>query len=431
MTVPRFIRRAPRGFLALLVGPAIATTLATACSRRDAATVKEGAPAEAPTAADAKAADAKTSDGKGDAKGDATAPDAKTADAGDAGASDAGGDEAGPSHAVVAAQTAVARAMPFAEHVPALGTVVARPGHVAALSAPGPARVARVLVVPGQRVAAGTVLVTLDAAPFAAAEQSASAGLVNAERARDRAARLVGEGISPRRDLDQATADLAVAQASAATARRTRALATLRSPIGGVVTRLAAVLGAAVDASAPLVEVADPSAVDVILTVTPSAAARVRPGAAVELRAGQGDATEPLGTGRVADVAATVDTTSRGVSVRVLPSGASRALRIGETVNGDIVVGTRRAAVVIPPAALVPDGEGYRVFVVGDSGVVHSRSITVGGRADSVVEVTGGLRAGERVATAGAFGLEDGARIAGLAPAPRPASAGASAAKAP
>ncbi|GJG85067.1 hypothetical protein tb265_02480 [Gemmatimonadetes bacterium T265] len=397
---------------ALLVGST------AACTRHDApAAAKEGAPADTPTDAEAKGAATKgaTTQDTG-AKGDA----AKGADAGgDAPAAD----DAGPSHAVVAAQTAVARQSAFADHVSALGTVVARPGHVAALSAPGPGRVARVFVVPGQRVGAGAVLVTLDAAPFATAEQSATAALVNAQRALDRAARLVQEGISPRRDLDQATADLAVAQANAATARRTASLATLRSPIAGVVTRLSAVLGAAVDANAPLVEVADPSAVDVMLTVTPAAAARVRAGAVVDLRAGQGGEAEALGTGRVADVAATVDTASRGVSVRVLPSGVRRALRIGETVDGEIAVGTRGNAVVIPPAALVPDGEGYKVFVVGDSGVVRGRPVKIGGRADSVVEVTSGLRAGERVATAGAFGLEDGARIAGLAPAAAPPAA--------
>ena len=354
-----------------------------------------------------------------DAPADANGAEPKDADA-------AGGDDAGPSHAIVAAQTTLARQTAFADHVTALGTVVARPGHVAALSAPGPGRVARVLVVPGQRVTAGTALVVLDAAPFATAEQSATAALVNAQRARDRANRLVQEGISPRRELDQATADLAVAEANAATARRTRALATLRSPIAGVVTRLSAVLGGAVDAAAPLVEVADPSAVDVMLTVTPAAAARVRSGAAVDLRAGQGDAAEALGTGRVADVSATVDTASRGVSVRVLPNGVRRALRIGETLEGAIAVGARATAVVIPPAALVPDGEGYKVFVVDSAGIVHGRPVKLGGRADSVVEVTSGLRPGERIATAGAFGLEDGARVAGRIPASTAAAASTS-----
>ena len=419
MTVFPLGRRAPRATIPALVW-LVGAGATAACARHDApAAAKEAAPANAPTDADAKPGDAKAGDAAASA---ATGAD----DAKDAGDTGAGGDDAGPSHAVVAAQTALARQTAFAEHVSALGTVVARPGHVAALSAPGPGRVARVLVVPGQRVAAGTILVTLDAAPFATAEQSASAALVNAQRARDRAARLVTEGISPRRDLDQATADLAVAQANAATARRTASLAILRSPIAGVVTRLSAVLGGAVDASAPLVEVADPAAVDVILTVTPAAAARVRPGSRVDLRAGQGDAAEALGTGRVADVAATIDTASRGVSVRVLPNGVRRPLRIGETVNGDVTVSTRSAAVVIPPAALIPDGEGYKVFVVGDSGIVHGRPVKIGGRADSVVEVTSGLRAGERVATAGAFGLEDGARIAGLAsPATPPAATAA------
>ena len=41
-------------------------------------------------------------------------------------------------------------------------------------------------------------------------------------------------------------------------------------------TRLTAVLGASVDVNQPLVEVADPSALDIVFTVTPTEAARVK-----------------------------------------------------------------------------------------------------------------------------------------------------------
>ena len=68
-------------------------------------------------------------------------------------------------------------------------------------------------------------------------------------------------------------------------------------------------------------------------------------------------------------------------------------------------------AVAVPVDALVPDGEGYRVFVVDSGGIAHARSVTVGARTEALAEITSGLAAGETVVTRGAYGVEDGARI--------------------
>ena len=320
-------------------------------------------------------------------------------------------DEAGAAPAQVAAVTVVVTAQPFSETVGAIGTVEPRAGHVAALSAPAPGRVARVLVAAGQHVAAGQPLVELDQAPFRAAAQSAESALGAAQQAYDRAQRLANEGIVPRKDAEQAAADLARARADAAGARREAALATLRAPIAGVVTRMSATLGASVEPSQPLVEVADPAALDVLFGLTPGDAARVRPGAKVALTAGERATGESLGVGEVVDVAGIVDTTSRRVGVRVRAPTTQRPLRIDETVYGQITVATTADAIVVPTEALVPEGDGFKVFVVDASGIAHERPVKVGGRTAALAHVTAGLAAGERVVSYGAYGVEDSARV--------------------
>lgn len=317
---------------------------------------------------------------------------------------------------VVGVRTVVVSAQPFAETIGAIGGVAARPGHVAALSAPVATRVARVYVAPGERVRAGQPLVQLEQATLQAAAQSAAAALDAARLADERARRLAGEGIVPRKDVEQAAAALAKARADAVQARREAQLSVLRAPIAGVVTSMTATLGAAVDASQPLVEVTDPSALDVLLNVSPTDAARVRPGAAVALSAGQSTSGEPLGDGRVASVGAEVDTTTRGVLVRVLVPAARRTLRVGETVYGQITVATRPSAITVPVEALVPEGDGFKVFVVDAAGVAHARPVRVGGRTDKVAEITDGLTAGERVVTYGAYGVDDSAKVVPVKP---------------
>jgi cobalt-zinc-cadmium efflux system membrane fusion protein len=325
-----------------------------------------------------------------------------------------GEDEAAAEEAVppvVGARTAVVTARPFTETVSAIGTVEARAGHVASLGAPAQGRVTRVLVAVGQRVSAGQPLVELDPATFAAAAQSAEAAVAAAERSAERTRRLVEEGIAPRKDAEQAAAELARARADLVGAQREARLATLRTPISGVVTRLSATLGATVDPAQPLVEVVDPSALDVVLNATPADAGHIRPGAPTALTAGESAAGEPLGAGTVVDVGAAIDSATRAVAVRVRVPASRRPLRVGETVSGRIAVATRPSAVVVPAEALVPEGDGYKVFVVDAHDVAHAQLVTIGARADSLVEIVKGLAAGARVVTYGAYGVTDSARV--------------------
>jgi RND family efflux transporter MFP subunit len=321
--------------------------------------------------------------------------------------------------AAVSAQTAVAATEPFARVVRAIGTVTPRPGRFAELSAPGPTRVARIVVAAGQRVAQGDTLVEFERAPFDAAAQSAAAALQAAERNYTRAVRLVQAGILPQKDSDQAAADLAQAQAAGVTARRAQQLATLRAPLAGVVTRMTAVLGASVDASQSLVQVADPGALDVVFNVSPAEATDIRDGDSVSVGAGETatGAAEPLGAGVVTAVGAAVDSVSRAVEIRARLRRSARVLRIGESVLGRIVTAVVPRAVTVPVTALVPaaDGQGFHVFVVDSAGIVHARPITVGGRTETVAEIVTGIAAGEVVVTTGAYGVADGARI-GRAP---------------
>src|SRR5256885_1266214 len=240
-----------------------------------------------------------------------------------------------------------------------------------------------------------------------------------------------------------------------------------------------AVLGASVDPSQPLVEVADPAALDIVFNVTPPEAGAMQGGDSVTVKAGEGaggeslgagggatvggagdsvsrarpgrgrgapparppppgetgvgrgatavDAPagagagegaggESLGAGMVTTVGAAVDSVSRAVPVRARIARPARPLRIGESVFGRIVTAVHARAVTVPIEALVPAGDGYQVFVVDTAGIAHARPVTVGARSEALAEVVTGLAAGETVVTSGAYGVADGAKIARVAP---------------
>jgi RND family efflux transporter MFP subunit len=311
----------------------------------------------------------------------------------------------------VGVRTAVVTTQPFFETLGTIGAVEPRAGHVALLSAPAPTRVTQVFVSAGKIVSRGTTLVALDQSLLREAARASDAALVAAQRSFERARTLSAAGILPRKDLEQATADLAKARADVANQRRILQLAVLRSPIAGVVTKMNAVLGAAVDTNQPLVEVADPSSVDILLSVGPTEAATVHPGAKVNIRSGEKATGEVIGVGTVLDVAGIIDSASRSVSVRVRAATTTRPLRLGETIYGEITLATRENAVVAPIEALVPDGDGFKVFVVDQSGIAHAHPVTVGGRTDKVAEIKSGLNGGETIVTYGAYGLDDSVKV--------------------
>jgi len=313
--------------------------------------------------------------------------------------------------AVVQVKTAVVAMEPFAETISAIGTVSARSGHIASLSAPAPARIAAVYVSQGEKVRAGTSLVAFEQAPFRAAAITAEAGLVAAQRNYERARRLADAGIVPRKDADQAATELAQANAAAMIARRAAQLAVLRAPISGIVTKLNAPIGASVDVNQPLVEVADLSALDIIFNVSPSDAARIAPGASVTLSAGENAKGEPLGVGHIVDVGGAVDSATRSVAVRALAPPTARPLRIGETIFGQIATAVHPRAITIPVAALVPEGEGFKVFVVTAGNIARERKVSVGRRSETTAEITSGLSPGEVVVTEGAYGVEDSVKV--------------------
>jgi RND family efflux transporter MFP subunit len=330
------------------------------------------------------------------------------------------GDESAASGAtpvVSGVRTALVEQQPFVQTIDASAIVSARPDGIAALSAPSPARVTAVHVVVGQRVAVGEALVDLDQVAFQAAANAAGAALASADTNLSRVQRLAASGIASRREVEQATAALAAARADAENARRQSELSIVRSPIAGIVTEVSAVLGATADPSQRLVQVVNASALDLILMLTPPEAARVRIGARVELLSSTAADSASFGEAAVVAVGGAVDSATRAVQVRAGLRRTERPVRLGETFDARITLGTRAAALVVPLESLVPDGEAFRVFIVDSAGIAHARAVDVGGRTDKLAEILSGVQRGETVVTYGAYGLDDGVRIAPPAPA--------------
>jgi Cu(I)/Ag(I) efflux system membrane fusion protein len=203
----------------------------------------------------------------------------------------------------------------------------------------------------------------------------------------------------------------------------------IRSPSDGYVTARNVVAGAAIQAGAPLFEVADLSKVWFLADVFEQDAGRLRMGqkAILELAAYPGERF----TGRVQFVSPTLNAATRTLRVRLefanKTGAAGVKLRPGMYGNAALELPSA-SGLVIPSEALVDTGEHQYVFVAKAEGHFEPRLVKVGARAGDKVQVSEGVAEGETVVTTGNFLLDSESRlraaIDGQTAAPAAASGG-------
>lgn len=238
---------------------------------------------------------------------------------------------------------------------------------------------------------------------------------VTAEAARQAESALTAARVNATRGVGDARTQASVtagaveaAQAALDMARAQYALAAIRSPIAGTVTKRAINDGESVDPATPAFEVIDSASLDMVANVPAGYLDRIKTGdiAVVHVES----LPDKEFTGGVVQVAPAVDSQTNTVAVRVRLANPNGELKAGLYANARIAVAIHQNALVVPDSALVIEGDDSFVFVAkGEK--VEKRKVTVGIRGDKRAEITEGLKEGERVVTTGAFGLGDGTKI--------------------
>ena len=256
----------------------------------------------------------------------------------------------------------------------------------------------------GQRVGEGEVLVQQSSDGSMASVRQAEAAWQQAQRNVERLRPLREQGAISEQDWDNAMTALTVAEANLEAARRA---VELTSPITGIVTDILETRGTVPSAGDPLVRVSDLSSLQVLLQVSA--------GQAAELSLGQTAYIPSIALkGRVSRIALQADPDSRLLEVeltfanvqQVNPTLVQEGVVPGTLVAVEVEVGRTDSALLIPRLA----ARDNRVWVIDSAGLAHERKVTLGLIGETEVEVTDGLREGERVVVAGASLLTEGAQ---------------------
>lgn len=253
----------------------------------------------------------------------------------------------------------------------------------------------------GSAVAAGDVLLTLNAPEAAARLRQTQAQLAEADRNADRARVLVEKGVNPADSLRDAEDRQRYAQANVAEAEALLAYATVRAPFAGVITETHVLPGDLATPGLPLLTLESTQHLRAEGSVPEKAAAGLRPGDTLEVLLD--DAATPV-TGRIQEMSAAADAVSRTVLVKVaVPAGSARS---GQFVRLLVPAGASEA-ILVPAAALTRFGQMERVFVVERNRAIL-RLVKTGRTLGDRIEILSGLAGGETVIVAPPAALRDG-----------------------
>lgn len=297
----------------------------------------------------------------------------------------------------------------FNDTLEAVGTALANEQVV--LSAPVTERIATINFSDGGYVQRGQVIATMAIAQEQAELAAAQAQALQAKQQLDRVQALKSRGFATASSLDQQLALSNAARASADQARASISDRVIRAPFGGWVSLRTVSPGAIVTAGTAIATVSDISRIKLDFTVPETRLSSIREGQVI--RAVSAAWLDRPFNGTIATIDPVIDPATRAVRVRAILPNPDRALKPGMLLTVS-VVSRQRQSLALPELAVIGDGEERYAFVLEDRKAKRVK-VETGIRQNGLVEIVGGLKAGQQVVTDGVVKLSDGApvRLAG------------------
>jgi HlyD family secretion protein len=220
-----------------------------------------------------------------------------------------------------------------------------------------------------------------------------------------------------RADLETARATLITAQESESVSADSDDLIPVRAPISGRVLRVLQESEGVVATGTVLMELGDPTELEIEVDLLSTDAVRIKPGDRVIIDDWGGDMplegrvrlVEPFGYTKVSALGIEEQRVNVIIDF-VSPQSDWQSLGHGYRVETRVVVQDRKNVITIPVSALFRSGESWAVFA-DDDGTAVLKEITLGERNTLEAEVAGGLEVGDAVILHPSDSIEHGVGI--------------------
>ena len=279
------------------------------------------------------------------------------------------------------------------------------------LTAELPGTVVKLDVENGADVKQGDILLELDTTQEQADLASALAGLRLAKINLDRTKELLDKRIIAESEYDTAVATFDQEQAKSATLRATIAKKIIRAPFTGRAGIRKVNLGQTLAAGDELIPLHSSDPIYVEFSVPQTQLDSITVGQA--LRVATDGVNEPV-PGEITAINPVVDEATRSARVQGTLRNADGSLRAGLFAEVEVVLPKKLDVVAVPISSILNAAYGDSVYVIEEkAGKMTARQqfVKLGGNRGDFVSVVKGLAAGDRVVSAGAFKLTNGASV--------------------
>ncbi|MGO9602421.1 MAG: efflux RND transporter periplasmic adaptor subunit [Candidatus Binataceae bacterium] len=274
----------------------------------------------------------------------------------------------------------------------------------------------------GDTVPAGQILLRIDPREYQLRLDSAEAAVAQArarfENSRERfnrAQTLRRQELISQQEFDQASATMRMDDADADSAVKAAALArkklddtVVHAPFAGSVQKRTASLGEYVTVGTQLYELIATDPIKLRCPMPERFVPLAHPGMPVQLTI---DAQPGVSyTGAITRIAPALDDQSRTLLIEAEVPNPKGILKPGYFAHVTMDLGQDRA-LFVPDSAVLRYAGVARVFIV-QNGVAHTREVKTGEMMGNLVEITEGLKPGERVITTDVDRLADGVPVA-------------------
>jgi len=291
----------------------------------------------------------------------------------------------------VAVQVLAVTPQTLTERLSTTGTV--RANEDVELVAEVAGKVAAIHFEEASRVAAGQLLLEIDDTQLRAERDRATYRLGLAERSEARQRRLLDEGLVSQEEYDFALNELNVLRAELALAEARLVKTRIEAPFEGVIGLRAVSVGSYLSPQTKIATLQDIDPVKVDFSVPEKYARHLKKGARVEFRTkGADDAHR----GTIVAIEPLIDLETRSLTVRALSPNPRGTLVPGAFADVELVVRSIENALAVPSRAVIPELGGKKLFVA-ENGKAQSRKVETGLRTAELLEITHGLKPGERV----------------------------------
>jgi membrane fusion protein (multidrug efflux system) len=263
----------------------------------------------------------------------------------------------------------------------------------------------------GQTVSKGQVLVELKGDQEDAGIAQAKAQLAQADREYQRWKTLADQGIAPRASADQYLAARDTARAALASASAQKLDKVIRAPFSGRVGISDIAPGTLISPGTAIVSLDDVSLIRVDFSVPDRYLPILREGLVIS--AAPDALPGETFAGRIAQIDTRIDPATRAIKARAEFPNADGRLKPGMLIKVGIDQGQHQG-VAVPEAAIQFEGAQASVFLIakGPKGQIARRTtVQTGISSGGFVEITSGLKAGDKIVGDGLNRVQDGGQV--------------------